>query len=169
MAGRVLECTGIHFRLPKIDINFQKFSTFLYVWWHFSVFQVLVVVVQESVFQRNTRDIDQDTWNANEKALRVPRAVNNGWRFTARMQVSLQYGPRFFSYFSPEKNDHNSKSVCSFDMGIFFLASLGQELSRDAFVVSVYAFGKKLPIRNDFWWHRKSRDFHENLTFLENG
>ena len=25
----VLECTGIDFRLPKVDMNFPKFSTFL--------------------------------------------------------------------------------------------------------------------------------------------
>ena len=29
----------------------------------------------------------QSSWGEREKALRVPRAVNIGWRFTARMQV----------------------------------------------------------------------------------
>ena len=48
---------------------------------------VLVVVVQESVLQGRTRVIEQDTCNEKENALRVPRAVNIGWRFTARMQV----------------------------------------------------------------------------------
>ena len=54
----------------------------------FRVVQLLVVVFEESLFHRNTREIEQDTCNAKEKALRVPRAVNIGWRFTARMQVS---------------------------------------------------------------------------------
>ncbi len=44
----------------------------------FLLFSWSVVVVQESVFQRNTLEIEQDTWNANGKALRVPRAVNIG-------------------------------------------------------------------------------------------
>ena len=33
--------------------------------------------------------IEQDACNKKEKALRVPRAVNIGWRFTARIQVFL--------------------------------------------------------------------------------
>ena len=35
-------------------------------------------VVQQSVFQRDARVIEQDTWSEKEKALRVPRAVNIG-------------------------------------------------------------------------------------------
>ena len=53
-------------------------------------------------------------------------------------------------------------------MGVIFHHSLGEELSRDALVVSVYAFGKKLPIGKDFLVTPKSRDFHEILTYLEN-
>ena len=49
-----------------------------------------------------------------------------------------------------QKNDHSSKSVNSFDTGPIFFDSLGEELSRNVFVVSVYAFGKKLPIAKDF-------------------
>ena len=59
-------------------------------------------------------------------------------------------GPDFFMK-NRSKNDHSSKSVCSFNLGVIFHHSLGQELSRDAVVVSVYAFGKKLPIRKDFF------------------
>ena len=44
----------------------------------FRLFGCSVVVVQESVFQRNARVIEQDTWSEKEKALRVPRAVNIG-------------------------------------------------------------------------------------------
>ena len=82
--------------------------------------------------------------------------------------ISLQHGPSFFFRKFGQKNDHSSKSVCSFDMRVIFRTSLGQELSRDALVVSVYAFGKKLPRRKDLFMTPKSRDFHEFLTFLEN-
>ena len=44
----------------------------------FRLFSCSMVVVQESVFQGNTRVIDQDAWTETEKALRVPRAVNIG-------------------------------------------------------------------------------------------
>ena len=49
-----------------------------------------------------------------------------------------------------QKNDHSSKSVCSFNTGPFFLDSFGEELSRNVFVVSVYAFEKKFGGRKDF-------------------
>ena len=42
---------------------------------------------KEAVFTHNARVCEQDTCSEKEKALRVPRAVNIGWRFTARMQV----------------------------------------------------------------------------------
>ena len=44
----------------------------------FRLFSSSVVVVPESVFQCNTRVIEQDTLTEKEKALRVPRAVNIG-------------------------------------------------------------------------------------------
>ena len=40
------------------------------------------------MFRYYTRVIEEDKGTVKEKALRVPRAVNNGWRFTARMQVT---------------------------------------------------------------------------------
>ena len=64
----------------------------------------------------------------------------------------MKSGPDFFGQIV-RKNGHSSKSLNSFDMGPIFLASLGQELSRNALVVPVYAFGKKLPIRKDFLGH----------------
>ena len=76
-------------------------------------------------------------------------------------------GPDFFVVFR-QKNNHSSKSVCSFDAGPFFCHSLGQELSMNVFVVSVYAFEKKFDRRKAFLVTPKSRDFHEFLTFLEN-
>ena len=73
-----------------------------------------------------------------------------------------------FSVFFDYKNDHSSKSLNSFDMGPIFFASLGQALSRNVSVVSVYAFERKLDRSKDFFVTPKSRDFHEKLTFLEN-
>ena len=42
------------------------------------------------------------------------------------------------------KNEDCSKSVSSIDSGAIFQASLGQELSRNAFVVSILSFWKNL-------------------------
>ena len=78
MTWSVLECTGIYFRLPKVDIKFPKFSTFFMLDDVFRLFNCSVVVVQDSVFQCNTRVIEQDPWTEKEKALRVLRAVNIG-------------------------------------------------------------------------------------------
>ena len=73
-----------------------------------------------------------------EKALRVPRAVNIGWRFTARMQVQIKTAYQQVGK-SGHKNEDFSKSVSSFGLGPIFVPRLGQDLSRNAFVVSVYA------------------------------
>ena len=78
MAGIVLECTGLYFRLPKVDKKIPKISTFFMLDAIFRLFSCSVVVVQESVFQRNARVIEQDTLTEKEKALRVLRAVNIG-------------------------------------------------------------------------------------------
>ena len=72
----------------------------------------------------------------------------------------------FFVDFDQE-NDHSSKSVSSFGMGPIFFASSGQELSRNAFVMSILSFWKKLSIGKDFFMTPKNRDFHEILSFLE--
>ena len=98
-----------------------------------------MVVVQESVFQCNTRVIEQDAWTETEKALRVPRAVNIGRRFTARMQVVLQLGCQQTVKF-PHKNEDSSESVSSFCTGAIFYPTLGYELSINGFVVSVHTF-----------------------------
>ena len=42
------------------------------------------------------------------------------------------------------QNEDSSKSVCSFVLGAIFLHSRDQKLSRNAFVVSVYASGAEL-------------------------
>ena len=49
-----------------------------------------------------------------------------------------------------QKKCCNSKSTNSFGIGPIFLDSLGQEISRNVVVGSVYAFGKKLDRREDF-------------------
>ena len=48
-----------------------------------------------------------------------------------------------------------SKSVNSIDSGSIFLPRLDHDLSRNASVVSVYAFWKKLPMRKDFFGDTK--------------
>ena len=92
------------------------------------------------------------SWSEKEKALRVPRAVNIGWRFTARIQVVRQLGPGFFVFFE-QKNDNSWKSVNSIDSGPIFYCRLGQKLSRNAFVVSIL-----FPGRNLSWWKGPGHD-----------
>ena len=67
-----------------------------------------------------------------------------------------------------QKNEDISESVNSIDSGAIFRHRSGQELSRNVFVVSVYAFFKKFDRGKDFFVTPKSLDFHEKLTFLEN-
>ena len=55
----------------------------------------------------------------------------------------------------------------SVDSGAIFPSRLGQDLSRNVRVVSVYALYKKLYGSIDFFMTPKCRDFHEISTFLE--
>ena len=55
--------------------------------------------------------------------------------------------------------------MCSFGAGPIFLDSLGQDLSRNAFVVSVYAFEKKIDRGKDFCMAPKNRKFSIFLSF----
>ena len=50
-----------------------------------------------------------------------------------------------------QKNDHSSKSVCSFDSGPIFPVSLGQDISRNVFVVSFLFPGRNPDRRKDFF------------------
>jgi len=72
----------------------------------------------------------------------------------------------FFMIFR-RKNGCSSKSVCSIDSGPIFQPRLYQELSRNAFVVSILSFQKKLSARKDFFMTPKNRDFHQISSFLE--
>ena len=101
------------------------------------------------------------------KALRVPRAVNNGWRFTARIQVSLQQGSQKSVFFC-HKNQDISKSVSSIGTGLIFLASLGHDLSRNAFVVFVYAFQKKFDRSKGFCMTPKKSKIFNFFEFSQN-
>ena len=76
-------------------------------------------------------------------------------------------GPDFFMIFR-QKNDHSSKSVNSFDMGPIFWHSLGKELSRNVFVVSVCAFEKKLCRSKDFFVTPKKSRFSWKFDFSRN-
>ena len=60
-----------------------------------------------------------------------------------------------------QKNEDISTSVSSIDSGAIFLPRSGQELSRNVFVVSVYAFKKNLSWRTGFRMTPKNIDFHE--------
>ena len=64
-----------------------------------------------------------------------------------------------------QKNGHSSKSVNSFGAGLIFLDSLGQDLSRNAFVVSAYAFEKKFDRRKGFCMTPTSRKFSTFSSF----
>ena len=66
------------------------------------------------------------------------------------------------------KNEDISESVNSIHSGAIFLPRLGQDLSRNVPVVSVYALYKKLYGRISFFMTPTNRDFHEISSFLEN-
>ena len=69
------------------------------------------------------------------------RAVNIGWRFIARTKFFMKI---------VQKNWHNSKSLNSFGLGPIYLGSLGQDLSRNASVVSNLFPGPKIDRWKDF-------------------
>ena len=56
-------------------------------------------------------------------------------------EIVRKLGPGNLGIFD-KKIDYSSKSVCSIDSGAIFPARSGQELSKNVFVVSVYAFEK---------------------------
>ena len=64
------------------------------------------------------------------------------------------------------KNGNISKSVCSIQSGPFYLWSLGHDLSRNAFVVSILFPGAELHRRKGFSMTPEIRDFHDLSTFL---
>ena len=66
-----------------------------------------------------------------------------------------------------QKIEDISKSVSSIDPGTIFQPRSGQELSRNVFVVSVYAFKKNSSIGIGFCMIPKNRDFHEMSSFIE--
>ena len=75
-----------------------------------------------------------------------------------------------------QKNEDISESVSSIDSGAIFQPRSGQELSRNAFVVSVYAFEKNLYTRIGFCMtpkmtknHEFSDCIRENRIFLNFG
>ena len=55
----------------------------------------------------------------------------------------------------------------SFDTGPIYLASLGQELSRNVFVASILFLGAIFSRRKGCGHDLENRDFHENSTFRE--
>ena len=65
------------------------------------------------------------------------------------------------------ENEDISKSVSSIDSGAIFPSRSGQDLSRNVFVVFVYAFKKNLSWRIGFCMTPKNEDFHEISRFIE--
>ena len=59
------------------------------------------------------------------------------------------------------KNEDFSESLNSFDFGAIFLPRSGQDLSRNGFVVSVYAFERNPSWRIGFFLRPKISTFHE--------
>ena len=62
-----------------------------------------------------------------------------------------------------QKNEDISKSVSSIDTGAIFPPPGGQDLSRNAFVVSVYAFERDPSWRIGFFLRPKMSKFHEHF------
>ena len=67
-----------------------------------------------------------------------------------------------------QKNGHSSNSVNSFGAGPIFLDSLGQDLSRNAFVVSVYAFETKFDRGQGFFVTPKKSKIFDFFEFSKN-
>ena len=55
----------------------------------------------------------------------------------------------------------------SINSGVIFLVRLGQELSRNAFVVPIALFRKKLSTEKDFVMHSKSEIFYDFSKFRQ--
>ena len=66
-----------------------------------------------------------------------------------------------------QKNEDISKSVSSIDSGPIFASSLGQDLSGDAFVMSILFPERISSGRIGFCMTPKNRNFHEISNFLE--
>ena len=58
------------------------------------------------------------------------------------------------------KSEYISESVYSIDSGVIFGSSIGQDLSRNAFVVSILFPERNSLWRKDFFMHPKNETFH---------
>ena len=82
--------------------------------------------------------------------------------------IDVKRGPGFLGLFR-RKNDHNSKSVNSFDSGPIFPPSLGQDVSRNAFVVWILFLGRN-PYRSKGFRMTPKIDKNDEIsTFREIG
>ena len=82
--------------------------------------------------------------------------------------IDVKRGPGFFVFFG-QKNDHNSKSVNSFDSRPIFTRRLGQQLSRNAFVDWILFFWRNPYRSKGFRMTPKIDKNYEISTFLEIG
>ena len=65
------------------------------------------------------------------------------------------------------KNEDCSQSVSSIDSGAIFPPPLGEDLSRNAFVVSILFPERISSTDKDFFMHPKSEIFHHFSKFLQ--
>ena len=99
------------------------------------------------------------------KALRViPRGKQRLTVYRAH-QVWFHWASQKCVFFDHE-NGNISKFNCSFDPGAIFPHSLGHDISRNAFVVSVYAFERNSNCWTDFFLTPKIFENHEISMFL---
>ena len=78
--------------------------------------------------------------------------------------IDVKRGPGFLIFFR-EKNDHNSKSVNSFDSRPIFTRRLSQQLSRNAFVDWILFLGRN-PYRRKGFRMRPKIDKNDEISTL---
>ena len=96
----------------------------------------------------------------------IRRAFPSSKSKSKAQEIERQHGCQKSVNFD-HKNEHFSKSVCSFHSGAIFYSSLGQELSSDALVVSILLSERISGVEKVFFMTPKNRDFHEISSFLE--
>ena len=82
--------------------------------------------------------------------------------------IDVKRGPGFFVFFG-QQNDHNSKSVNSFDSRPIFTRRLGHQLSRNAFVDWILFLGRNPYRRKGFLMTPEIDKNDEISTFREIG
>ena len=95
----------------------------------------------------DSQSLSSSKSNTGAGAIQIKKACQKSW----------QIGP---------KNEDISKSVSSIDSGAIFPSRLGQDLSRNVLVVSLYAL-QKVVLTDRFFMTTNKLDFHEISSFHE--